>query len=700
MTRLIGLAAGFLLLAGPLGAQDTVRVVRGLTFEGNKSIDSYTLSTTIGTTNSNWFARTPPFKWIGLGEKREFDEIELRRDVLRLMLYYRQSGFLSATVDTVVRREPKDVYVKFVIKEGPPIVVTSVAVSGLDSVSNSDKVMQDLPLEVGKPFNRFLFQASSDSIVRRLKNRGYPSAEVFRSYSVDREKRTATVSLNAIPGGRARVSTIKVQGSERVDSVFIRQLLTLKGGQRYSEERLFESQRKLYQTELFRLATVKIDSTGFEANDTLVPLEVTVADGQSHRIRSAIGYGTQDCFRGGVGWTDRNLLHTGRLFDISGRVSKVGVGRPTNWDLENSICSGLKEDTIGSSKLNYNVTAQVRQPRFFSPIIAGTLGLYAERRSEFTVYRREEIGMSAALVRENYRRVPVTLAYRLSYGNTTASPATFCAFFNACTPTDARRLAERRVLGVIGVGVVWPRSNNPLDPSRGHLYSFEAAHSSGVTGSDPFQDFTRFTGDLAWYQVLGRDVVLSMHLRGGIIFAPQITLDSASGNFIPPDERYYAGGPNDVRGYNRNELGPLVYVYPADTLTAGLLDSLNRGIVNPRFSATGGNSLGVGQVELRVPSPIWPRRIRLAVFVDAGALWERGKTDISPFAIRITPGFGVRLGTPLGPARLDVGYNGYDQAPGALYLQRTDGTLILAQNNFVQKRNSHFTFHFSFGQPF
>ena len=176
----------------------------------------------------------------------------------------------------------------------------------------------------------------------------------------------------------------------------------------------------------------------------------------------------------------------GRLFDISGRVSKVGVGTPTNWGLENSICSGLVDDTIGSSKLNYNVTASVRQPRFVSPIIAGTFALFAERRSEFEVYRREEIGLSATLLREDYHRVPITVGYKLSYGRTTASAASFCAFFNACTPQDAQRLAERRVLGIFGAGIAWPRSNNPLDPTRGHVYSIESAVSSPLTGSDDF----------------------------------------------------------------------------------------------------------------------------------------------------------------------------------------------------------------------
>jgi len=282
-----------------------------------------------------------------------------------------------------------------------------------------------------------------------------------------------------------------------------------------------------------------------------------------------------------------------------------------------------------------------------------------------------------------------------------ATDATFCAFFNACTPGDAGRLKERRLLGVVTAGVSWPRQNNPLDPSRGHLYAFDVSHSSRVTGSAAFQTFTRVTGDAAWYRPLGRGgAVLSAHLRGGMIFSPRVSLDSASGNFIPPEQRFYAGGPNDVRGYDRNELGPLVYVLTRDTITAARQDSLDDGTLRPRFSATGGNTLAIGQVELRVPAPFWGRRLQFAFFVDAGTLYERGRTNLAPVQLRVTPGAGLRIGTPLGPARFDVGYNSYDRPPGALYLQRSDGTLRLVQTDFVQKRPSRFSYHFSFGQAF
>ena len=127
---------------------------------------------------------------------------------------------------------------------------------------------------------------------------------------------------------------------------------------------------------------------------------------------------------------------------------------------------------------------------------------------------------------------------------------------------------------------------------------------------------------------------------------------------------------------------------------------MNAGTLRPRFSATGGNTLGIAQLELRFPAPVWGRRLRMALFVDAGTLYERGKTNLAPIEVRVTPGAGLRLSTPLGPARFDVAYNGYSQPPGALYLQRADGLLTLVQPDFQQARGSRFSYHFSFGQPF
>src|SRR5690348_12833061 len=197
--------------AAPLAAQqEQQRVVRGLSFEGNHAIDDYTLSTAIGTSNSSWFARAFPIRLLGLGEKRYFNELEFRRDVIRLLLLYRQSGYMNVVVDTVVRREDRDVYVTFRIYEGDPVRLTKLETPGFDSIGRVADLKRRLPLQVGDPFNRFLFQASADTIVSWLRSHGYPFGDVLRSFDVDVAALTAQATLEAVPGPRMRIGEVVI----------------------------------------------------------------------------------------------------------------------------------------------------------------------------------------------------------------------------------------------------------------------------------------------------------------------------------------------------------------------------------------------------------------------------------------------------------------------------------------------------------
>ena len=233
--------------------------------------------------------------------------------------------------------------------------------------------LQDLPLRQGDPFNRFAMQASADSITRRLRDHGFPSARVFSSFASDKEADTASVTLDVDPGRRAVIGPVRVVGATRVDSSLVRKLLVSRTGRRYSQEELFQSQRNLYESDLFRFATVNIDSTNFQPGADSVPLVVQVNEGKRRRIRGGIGYATNDCFRGSLGWTSRNFLGAGRILDVTSRVSKVGVGRPLDWGLAQDLCGASRDDTVGSAKLNYYLGTSIRRPAFLSPNNALTL---------------------------------------------------------------------------------------------------------------------------------------------------------------------------------------------------------------------------------------------------------------------------------------------------------------------------------------
>ncbi len=709
-------AAVCLLLAAavtPAAAQTEDLIVRQLKFRGNESIPGETIRAVIATTNSSFFATSPVFRWIRfLGAKRTFNQRNFEADVERLKLLYRKSGFMEVQVDTTVRRTEKDVFITFDIKEGPPTRVLMLIITGLDSLPDRkmrQQVTRDLPLRVGDPFNRFLMQATADTLIRRLQDRGYPTADVFQNFAMDREDRTAEVGFDVFPGTRSFVGPISVAGTNRLDSGLVRSLLSIKTGDRFSQEGLFRSQRNLYRSDLFRYASVTIDTTEYDYVSDTVPMRVQVIEGRFHRVRWGVGYGTDDCFRASAGWAARNFLGNGRILDISGRMSKIGIGRPFDAGMENNLCSPLRDPDGAdpepfSRKINYNTTVALRQPAFLSPKNTGAVALFAERRSSPNVYEREEFGTSLSLAQILNSEIGIDYIYRWARGITDADDASFCAYFAACQKQDIDELRQRRNLATASVRLTIPRSNSPINPTRGYVAQLEGTLSSKILGSDDLTEFARVVADWSWYRELIPGHVLSWRVRGGMIFAPRITLQSGTQAFIPPDQRFYAGGANDVRGYGRNELGPVVYVVDSanvlrDSTTGQALPETVQGA---SVQAIGGNTLAVGNVELRIPTGISPR-LRFAAFVDAGSLWVRDEPS-APFRVRFTPGIGFRYITPLGPARVDFAYNAYDFDPGRLLVRQPNGDLIEEPGTFQKERLGGFlgpwTIHISVGHAF
>jgi len=678
--------------AGPVLAQEPGLLIRQLKFEGNRSISSLALEAAISTTKSSVFVRSSALSWLGLGEKRYLNEREFRTDAARIRLFYQLSGFLDARVDTVVVRTTRDAYITFRIIEGEPVRVRSFVVSGLDSLPDRARVVEDLPLRVGAPYNRYLVVSTADTIQTRLWDRGYPTASVLvGKREVDRAARTADLELFADPGMSATIGSIRIGGTKAVDSGFVRSLLATRTGRRFRYSDLYRSQLNLYQSGLFRYATVGNDTTLFTLGDPTVPLLVQVEEGLLYRVRSGLGVGTNDCVRANAGWTARNVGGRGRQIDFSGEVSKIGVSAAP---FRSTICSGLEADTLASRKLNYAFSASLRRPVFLSPSNALTGTLFAERRSEISVYLREEIGTSVIFSRDGGRGLPLSLSYRLGYGRTQADAVSFCAFFLACRSDDVEQLRERRFAATLTGTATRQRVNNLLDPTRGSVQSLEVTFSSPLIGSTRFSEFTRLVAEGSWYRPLGGAVVVAARIKGGVIFSPRLRLAAGAANFVPPEQRFYAGGANDVRGYDRNELGPVVYVTPASNVrpdgTVAFADSV-------QVAPIGGNTLVLGNLEFRLPSPFLADRLRWVAFLDAGGVWERGSRLGA--GVRLTPGAGFRFSTPLGPMRFDVAYSGSQLPEGALYAV-ADDQLALIRNDFRKAVNRKFNFQVSVGQAF
>ena len=681
------LATLLLLLAAPLarlGAQETSCdrgdvEVRSLEFTGNHRFSDAELGSAVVTTASSWERRVFGF----LGAKRCIDRAsDLPRDLLRLVIFYRNRGYSQATVDTVVRAKPPGIAVTFRIHEGQPVVIDTLTISGLDSVPEQRAVLRGLPVSEGQAFDKPAIEATRDTLERRLRNVGYPTPLVLLSSTSDTAAHSATVTYEIAPGPRARIGRIAVNvtprngGEPAISEDAVRSVLGVKQGDVYRYSDLTTAQRNLYQTDAYQHVDVRqrIDSAQL-SRDSTVDLSVDLAEGFMQELRPGIGYGTIDCFRAQADYVNRNFLPTRRgvrRLEVSGRVSKIGSG-PQFGDLRQLCRSESKtpRDAFGD-KVNYYAGATLRQPVLFGLRTVPTFTLFSERRSEYNAYRRTTPigGVASISVR---RRLPATFAYELSLRRTEAQPALFCAVFNVCDTDTRLQLQTRKRFAVASVTLARDRANDAFNPTHGSVARLELRHASRAIFSDPTLQFNKGVADGSWYVSAGKGNVLALRLRAGAVFGTKLALENANAAFIPPEERLFAGGATTVRGFRQNELGPLLYVVsvtPRDSVGPdGQHYLVAAGDTVDRAVPSGGNSVIVANAEYRMRSPFLPELLQWTFFTDAGAVWNRGVKVLSLRAnlFRVTPGVGVRVYTPVGPLRVDVGYNPYAQVPGPAY---------------------------------
>jgi outer membrane protein insertion porin family/translocation and assembly module TamA len=425
------------------------------------------------------------------------------------------------------------------------------------------------------------------------------------------------------------------------------------------------------------------------AGDSTIDVDITLAESFMRSIRPSAGWGTLDCFRAQVDYSDYAFLGALRRLDINARASKIGVGYPTeaNGNL-GQICAPDVRNDIYSDTLNYYVGTTLAQSSLFGVRAVPTITLYSALRSEFHVFNRyTPIGAVLTLSQQLRGRIGVTYAYQLEYGRTSAEPALFCGVFGICDVNEQAFLKAMQRVATASVTLGRDRRNDPFYPSAGSSISLELRTANQLIGSDPNVQFNRVVADGSWFWALPRRSVLAARIRGGVVFGRRIVFGEDQTTFIPQQERLYAGGANSVRGYQQNELGPVVYLpdtMKVCTAPTGVCVTPATAMDTVYFSSdperslrvlpVGGNSVAVANLELRMPSPFLPERLQVAFFADAGQVWTRGASgaERSFGGLRITPGFGMRLASPVGPIRVDVGFNPYDRVTGAAYFNASE----------------------------
>jgi len=683
------LAVGMLLLLPPATYAQTpdqrnAPEVRKLTFKGVAHVDQHDLAKSISTQASKCrslillpfclFSHSPTFE-----EKHYFNEDEFRRDVLRIRLYYWKRGWRDTQVDTAVTDAGRNkVAVTFTVHENEPTTIRRIAIT-YDSTLLSNKTRNRLTLLHAKdPIDLVVLDSMRLMFQNALWDKGFGDAVVDTAVTVDTAAHLADVQLTLTPNRRTTVGTISITGLKKVSEATVRHSITFQKGDLYRLSDVLGSQRNLYESNLFRLATIDVPVQ----YDSVKDVNIDVTEAPLHEAQLGPGLNNVDFLQFQTHYTDYNLFGGGRRLDVDGTVGNLFARSLQGRGFFRNVAHDVADTTMLDAYLQPTYTASIdfKQPSFLRASNSFGLGGFAHRNINPGVFIDKGYGGDVTLTHDIAVRAPISLNYRFEINRVDASDVYFCVDFGVCDALTIGTLRSHQSLSPLTLTGFVDRSDVPFEPTKGYVARLDLETASSFTASD--YRYNRAFLDAAAYTHNARTGwVYSAHLRVGLVKALSNGTDNG---VLHPRKRFYAGGANSVRGYGENQLGPRILTIDDSTLVANAtsigggtcaatLDAIKYCNPNsPNLRAAdflpqplGGTSLLEGSVELRFPLPLGPnlRHFLGAVFVDGGVVGSgaiRGLASLGSIVHgtgAITPGIGVRYVSPVGPIRVDIGYN-------------------------------------------
>ncbi len=555
--------------------------VRKLSFEGVKHADLNDLEKSLSTRPSKcrsllifafcMFSHSPTVE-----DKYYLDHAELRRDVLRVRLYYWKRGYRETDVDTVVTKTgDRKVAITFKVTEGQPTLIRKIAIA-YDSTLITDKIRNRLTLLHAKdPLDLIMLDSMRLLFQNQLWDEGYGDAVVDTIVTVDQPAYLADVQLNLTPNRRTTIGHVTVSGNQRVDVKTILNSVTFNTGDLYRQSSILDSQRNLYESNLFRLAAIDVPVQ----YDSVKNVRIDVTEAPLHEARVGPGLSTIDFLQFQSHYTSYNLFGGARRLDLDFTAGNLLApqlqGKWPFWNISKDL-----GDTNVTPFLQptYSASIDFKQPAFLMrPADAAGVGAFAHRTINPGVFIDQGYGGQATFTHTIEPRAPLSLTYRYELNHVDASDTYFCVNFGVCDRVTIDALRSHQSLSPLTLTGFVDRSDQPFEPTKGYVARLDLEHASALTASD--YRYNRAFLDAAFYtHRSGQQSVFSGHLRMGWVRALSSGIDSG---VLHPRKRFYAGGANSVRGYAESQLGPRILTLDASKLDTLPGQGINGGTCKP-----------------------------------------------------------------------------------------------------------------------
>jgi outer membrane protein assembly complex protein YaeT len=622
----------FLLLIGVSGCIETGTVeVHSLKFTGVKAVKTGQLKSVLATVQSD------KLPW---GTNRYFNREQFEADLKRIVAFYKDRGYPDAKVasfDVKLNGKQDAVDITINIEEGLPILVEMVEYIGFEGIPQPrlNSLRTSAPLRGDMPLDRAVAQALREAALDEIKDDGFPYGTVRLTERPGADDRRRVLTLTAALGTLARYGQVEVEGNTSVsDNVVIRQL-TFRPNWRYRVSQLQESQRKLYSLETFQFANIEPVIKEGEQPE-IVPVKVTVTEGKHRKVNFGVGYGSEEHFRGSIDWRHVNFFGGARTLQLEGSYSKLSKGARVN----------LRQPYLFSPRISLVLTGQSwhrNEPAYLLNTKGGQMTLERSFPRPGPFSRRTAASSLSFVYTNEFQSYEISEEARNDLPN-----AIKLLIAAGLDPLTGR---GRGLLSSAALNYHRSTADNTLNAKKGYTADAHLEKAGGLLQGD-FR-FVETILEGRFYQSIGDRAVVALKVRGGSIGAP-----TGNNLAVPFYRRYWLGGATSLRGWGRFDVAPLFDGVPI-----------------------GGHTMLDSSAEFRVP--LWGN-LSVVAFADAGNAWNNA-WDFNLNDLRYDVGPGLRYLTPVGPIRLDFGYQ----------LKRIPGLLV-----DLKPEAHRYRFHFSIGQAF
>ncbi len=631
------------------------------------------------------------------GSAGRFSRRLVDSDAQSMRSLYQANGFLDAKVEQQTEDNYKgkegDLFIRFVVQEGKQTLVASLSIEGIHAFKE-EELLGDIGSTRGQPYSDFNVTTDRDNVLARYFNEGFPEArftatadrlsaepaaqkgdasgkpisspENEKKEQKEKESKPAIEQADAVrlvyhiqEGPQTRVRRLLIGGYQHTRPGVIHREVHIKVREPLRQGDVVESQRRLYNLGVFNRVTIEPQNpTGTNPEKDIA---VLVEEAKRYTLAYGGGFEVQR-LASTTSPTGSQIEAAPRgILELS-KLNLTGRGDALSFKLRGSTLQGRAllgysaPNTFANSHFSFQATA------------------FAEKTRDINTFTAERYEGSLQLTEQVTSRT--TLLYHYAFRQVRV--------FNLNILSQEVPLFNQPTL-VSQFGVTWLRDSrdNPVDASKGSFNSADFSDADTNIGSSA--SFLRLSFQNSTYYPIKRRFSFARSVRFGILVpyrdtvsltfpAPTCPVGSTTCTLptvIPLPERFFAGGGTSLRGFALNQAGPrdAVTGFPVGGQAMLVLNQEFRFPMRLPFIGTalggaifydGGNVYSrLSRISFRstLPAPTF-KPVPVDPTNPTGPMIPACQTncfnELNYFAH--TAGLGFRYKTPVGPIRIDLGY--------------------------------------------